>query len=89
MWAPWVFRGLRRAYLTRLVTTDCATMVPFFARADVVTVQVPFFTPSLQANGVTTIGAVLTIRRTVGSATTSSSQKVRLRIARVRIAVTG
>ena len=43
----------------------------------------------LQANGVTTIGAVLTIRRTVGSATTSSSQKVRLRIARVRIAVTG
>ena len=43
----------------------------------------------LQANGVTTIGAVLTIRRTVGSAITSSSQKVRLRIARVRIAVTG
>jgi hypothetical protein len=43
----------------------------------------------LQANGVTTIGAVLTIRRTVGSATTSSSQKARLRIARVRIAVTG
>jgi hypothetical protein len=43
----------------------------------------------LQANGVTTIGAMLTIRRTVGSATTSSSQKVRLRIARVRIAVTG
>ena len=43
----------------------------------------------LQANGLTTIGAVLTIRRTVGSATTSSSQKVRLRIARVPIAVTG
>ena len=49
MRAPWFFRGLRRAYLTRLVTTDCATMVPFFARAEVVTVQVPFFTPSLQA----------------------------------------
>ncbi|MFZ4754590.1 MAG: fibronectin type III domain-containing protein [Miltoncostaeaceae bacterium] len=43
----------------------------------------------LQANGATTIGAVLTIRRTLGCATTSSSQKVRLRIARVRIAVTG
>ena len=35
--------------MMRLVTTDCATMVPFFARAEVVIVQVPFFTPSLQA----------------------------------------
>ena len=43
----------------------------------------------LQANGVTTIGAVLTVRRTLGSAITSSSQKVRLRIPRVHMAVTG
>ena len=49
MRAPWFFRGLRRAYLTRLVTTYCATVVPLFARAEVVIVQVPFFTPSLQA----------------------------------------
>lgn len=41
--------GLWARYFTRLLTTDCATMVPFFARAEVVTVQVPFFTPSLQA----------------------------------------
>ena len=50
-----------------------------------------FATPMhyLQANGATTIGAVLPIRRSLGSATTSSSQKVRLRIPRVHMAVTG
>ncbi len=48
MRAPRASAGLRR-YFRRLVTTDRATVVPSFARADVVMVQVPFFTPSLQA----------------------------------------
>ena len=56
----------------------------------VITVRL-FATPVhyLQANGATTIGAVLTVRRTLGCATTSSSQKVRLSIPRVHMAVTG